>query len=196
MALEETPYMDVRERTDEVARSELQLRGQREILEMIDQGRDLSAIFTRICELIESQAKGMLTSILLVDQQRQCLLHGAAPNLPEDYSEAVDGITIGEGVGSCGHAAATGEPFAVSDISKHPNWSPFRGLAYEAHGLCACWSTPIKARDGTVVATFAMYHREVKSPSARDRKLADYSAHLVAIAIERAREHARLVTER
>jgi GAF domain-containing protein len=141
---------------------------------------------------MEAQADGMLASVLLLDEDGTHLLHGAAPSLPEEYSEAIDGVTVGAGVGSCGHAAFTGEPIAVEDIAVHPNWAPFSALAYEDHGLRACWSTPIKSWEGKVVATFAMYYRQPKAPGLRDRKLADYSSHLVAIAIERARERERL----
>lgn len=168
------------------------LDGQRRVLELINQDAPLEDVLREICLVMEAQSEGMLTSILLLDEQGEHLLTGAAPSLPADYCEAVHGISIGEGIGSCGHAAATGEPYAVDDIATHPNWVAFRGLAYEEHGLRSCWSTPITSWDGSVIATFAMYYRESRSPGLRDRKLADYSAHLVGIAVERARERERL----
>ncbi|MEZ4383801.1 MAG: GAF domain-containing protein [Nannocystaceae bacterium] len=177
---------------DDASLAKRLLEGQAEVLARIHRDEDLHAILGRLCEIIEAQSPGLLTSILLVDAARRHLVHGAAPSLPADYCEAVDGITISEGVGSCGHAAATGARTVVDDIATHPNWTAFRGLAYETHGLRACWSTPIKSWDGKVVATFAMYRREPGTPSARDRKLADYCAHLVAIAVEREQERARL----
>ena len=39
----------------------------------------------------------LLTSILLIDASGRHLVHGAAPNLPVDYCEAIDGIEIGPG---------------------------------------------------------------------------------------------------
>jgi len=37
-----------------------------------------------------------------------------------------------------------------------------------AHGLRACWSTPIISSEGKVLGTFAMYFREPRSPSPQD----------------------------
>jgi GAF domain-containing protein len=168
------------------------LEGQQRVLALINEDVELPVVLEEICRVIETQADGMLTSVLLVDADGEHLRHGAAPSLPADYCEAVDGISIGEGVGSCGHAAATGEPFAVDNIPDHPNWVAFRTLAHDEHGLTSCWSTPITSWDGRVVATFAMYYREARRPGLQDRRLADLSAHLVGIAIERATERERL----
>lgn len=162
------------------------VEGQKRILGLINSGRALPEILDAICELVDSQAAGMYSSVLLVDEQGQRLLHGAAPNLPESYCRAIHGIRIGEGVGSCGTAAARGEQVIVGDIASHPYWTAFKALAHDTYGLAACWSTPIRAYDGSVVATFALYHKVPKTPSPDERRLIESTAHLVAIAINRA----------
>ena len=43
---------------------------------------------------------------------------------------------------------------AVYDIENDPRWADFKELAL-AHGLKACWSTPIHDADGRVIGTFA-----------------------------------------
>jgi GAF domain-containing protein len=174
------------------ARSAALLDGQKHILAMINRDEPLPEILDAICSLIDGQAEGMLTSVLLLDAKGEHLLHGAAPHLPEGYCQAIHGISIGEGVGSCGTAAARGTPVIVEDIATHPFWAPFRGLAYETHGLASCWSTPIRSYDGKVVATFAIYHKIPKAPSLKERKLIDFTAHLVSMAVNRAHELAFL----
>lgn len=164
------------------------LAGQRKILEMINQDRPLRETLEAICLLIQSQGEGMLCSVLLLDGTGEHLLHGAAPSLPEDYCAAINGISTGPGVGSCGTAAYTAQPCLVEDIAAHPNWVAFRDLAYVKHGLRACWSTPIKSYDGSVLATFAMYYRTPKLPTLHERKLIDLTSHLVAIALNRHHE--------
>ncbi|HEU4403763.1 MAG TPA: GAF domain-containing protein [Polyangiaceae bacterium] len=168
------------------------LEGQKRILQSIHDDRPLSEVLALICTVVEGQAPGMMCSVLVVDEAARRLRHGAAPGLPADYNEAIDGVPIGPRVGSCGAAAYAGTPCVVEDISTHPNWAEFRALAFERHGLRACWSTPVCAFDGKVLATFAMYYREPKRPSAEDRKLTDFTAHLVAIAINRQRDRDRL----
>lgn len=177
---------------DDAARERALQEGRSRVLAMIDDDAPLREVLEEVCHTIEAQSEGLLTSVLLVDEDGEHLVEGAAPSLPDDYCEAVDGISIGEGVGCCGHVAATGRPFAVDDIATHPHWVAFKGLAHDVHGLTSCWSVPIRSWDGDVIATFAMYHRESKSPELADRKLADASSHLVGIALERARERDRL----
>ncbi len=164
------------------------LTGQKKILELMNQDRPLSETLEAICRLIESELPDSLCSVLLLDAEGEHLLHGAAPSLPEDYCKAIHGISIGPGVGSCGTAAHSGQPVFVEDVSTHPYWAAFKGLAYETHGLRSCWSTPIRAYDGQVIATFAIYSRQPQLPTAHERKLIDFTSHLVCIAVNRQRD--------
>lgn len=171
----------------EDARARALAEGQRRILALINDDRPLGEVLETICHVIEAQAEGMIASVLLVDAAGEHLLLGAAPSLPPAYNAAIDGLTIGDGVGSCGTAAATGVPCFVDDIAQHPNWVPFRHLAAR-HTLGACWSTPVRASDGRVIATFGMYYPTPRSASLTERKLIDYTAHLVAIAVNRSQD--------
>ena len=107
---------------------------------------------------------GMLASVLLVEASGMRFKHGAAPSLPGAYCAAIDGIEIGQGVGSCGTAAFLGHPVYVTDIERDDLWADFRELALR-HGLRACWSTPILDGD-RVIGTFAVYHHTPRSPTA------------------------------
>src|SRR5882724_8036130 len=123
-------------------RREALLAGENRVLEMVAKGDSLSDILDNLCLLVEGQSSGVLASILLMDPNGKQLRHGAAPNLPEAYTEAIDGAFIGPAVGSCGTAAYRAEQVIVSDIAADPLWADFRELAL-AHSLRACWSTPI-----------------------------------------------------
>lgn len=164
------------------------LAGQKKILELVNQERPLPEILDAVCRLIESELPGSLCSVLLLDEAGEHLLHGAAPSLPEAYCKAIHGISIGPGVGSCGTAAHSGQPVYVEDVSTHPYWAAFKGLAYDTYGLQSCWSTPIRAYDGQVLATFAIYSKQPKLPTAHERKLIDFTSHLVCIAVNRQRD--------
>jgi PAS domain S-box-containing protein len=163
------------------------LEGQKRILELIIQGEPLPHVLTVLCRTIEELAQGeMLASVLLLDADGVHLRHGAAPSLPESYNRAVDGIAIGPSVGSCGTAAYRHEPVFVSDIASDPLWAPFAELAL-AHGLCACWSSPILSCTAEVLGTFAMYYRQPRCPTPRDLRAVDIVTRTVAIAIEQSR---------
>jgi PAS domain S-box-containing protein len=160
------------------------LTGERQVLEMIARNAPLDQILTDLMRLLESQAPGMLCSVLLLDADGLHLRHGAAPSLPEDYTAAVDGIAIGESVGSCGAAAHRREPVHVEDIATDPLWADYRELALR-HGLRACWSTPIFDSERRVLGTFAMYYRQPARPAAQHEWLIGIATNIAAIAIIR-----------
>ena len=152
------------------------------ILEMVARGISLSHVLDALCRLVEEQAPGVLASVLLLDGDR--LRHGGAPSLPKAYADAIDGAVIGPTAGSCGTAAYRAQQVIVSDIATDPLWRDYRELALP-HSLRACWSTPILSSDGNVIATFAMYHREPRSPSQRDQDIVEQITHLAGVAIQR-----------
>lgn len=166
------------------------LEQERRISAMINDERPLKETLEELCRAIEGQVgegeEPMFCSVLLLDEAGEHLLHGAGPSLPDGYNDAIHGISIGDGVGSCGTAAFTGKPCFVADITTHPNWAAYKGLAYDTYGLAACWSVPIKSPDGRVVATFAVYHKVPKFPTLKERKLIDLATHIVAAAVNRA----------
>jgi PAS domain S-box-containing protein len=165
-------------------RREALLAGENRLLEMVARGDSLADILGNLCLLVEGQSSGVLASILLMDPNGKQLRHGAAPNLPKAYTEAIDGAFIGPSVGSCGTAAYRSEQVIVSDIATDPLWADFRELALR-HSLRACWSTPIFSSEGKVIATFAMYYREPRSPSPREQETIKHITHLAGVAIQR-----------
>ncbi len=97
--------------------------------------------------------------------------------------EATDRVPIGPNVGSCGTAAYRGEPVEVTDIATDPLWKNYRDL-FLPYGLRACWSSPIKGRDGKVLGTFAFYYREPRGPDMLDRQIVAACVNLCAIALD------------
>jgi PAS domain S-box-containing protein len=167
-------------------RAQALLIGEKRILEMVAKGDSLETVLEALCLFVEDQSSGVLSSILLLDPNGSCLRHGAAPSLPKSYTEAIDGAAIGPRVGSCGTAAYRAEQVVVSDIARDPLWTDYKDLAL-AHGLRACWSTPIISSEGKVLGTFAMYHREPGSPSPQEHDLIEQITHLAGVALERKR---------
>jgi diguanylate cyclase (GGDEF)-like protein/PAS domain S-box-containing protein len=156
------------------------------ILDMVLQGLPLGEILHDLVLLIEAQKIGTRASVLLLSDDGKRLLSGAAPNLPEEYNNAINGIEIGPNIGSCGAAAFTCESVIVEDIEHHPNWQDYKALLLKA-GLKACWSEPIKDSNQKVLGTFAMYYDTVKSPSEQDLYLIQEAARLASLAIDRSR---------
>lgn len=164
-------------------RSEALLQTQTQILESVASGSDLEQVFNNLCLLLEQQSPGALCSIMLVDESRQRLRNGSGPSLPRAYAEALDGLMIGEGVGSCGTAAYRGEAVFVTDVATDPLWSAFRDFAL-SYNIKACWSVPFFSQTGDLLGTFALSHCFPCKPTDHHLQIIRTATHLVSIAIE------------
>jgi PAS domain S-box-containing protein len=171
----------VRDVTDRAAFQRL-LTWQARILEQIATGRPSQEVFAEIVRGIERHLGRGHCSILLLRGRRLHL--GCAPSLPQAYNDAVDGVEIAAGIGTCGTAAFENRTVVTADIATDPAWAGFRGLAL-AHGLRACWSVPIRASKGGVLGTFAIYHDVPQRPNAGEIEVVERAAVLTGIAMER-----------
>ncbi|MCF8198497.1 MAG: transporter substrate-binding domain-containing protein [Sulfuritalea sp.] len=155
-----------------------------QVLELLAGDAPLIGVLLAIVHGVEKINPKMLCSISRLDSEGRHLGKGIAPSLPEFYNSAIDGVEIGMGVGSCGTAAFTGERVIVENVATHPYWEDYRELAASAQ-LAACWSQPVRSSSGQILGTFAIYHREVNTPSENDIRIIEQSADLVSIAIEK-----------
>jgi PAS domain S-box-containing protein len=172
----------------EIKEEEFFRAGQSRVLEMIAADAPLADVLASLVLLMEGQAEGLRCSILLLNRDGKHVRHGAAPNLPQAYVQAVNGAAIGPRNGSCGTAMYTRRPVVVTDVMKDPLWADYRELA-RICGLCACWSTPILSQQGDVLGSFAMYRQETRGPRPEETRLTEIATHIAGIAIERQRQH-------
>lgn len=168
----------------ETTRMRLLREGEQRVLERIAAGSPLESILDAICRLVEDHAQPAIASILLVDPDGERLRHGAAPHLPQEYIDVIDGSRIGERAGSCGTAVWRKAPVHVIDIATDPLWADYKQFALP-HGLRACWSTPIFSRDGRVLGTFALYYTEPRDSRPEDEVLVARATEIAGIAIQR-----------
>jgi PAS domain S-box-containing protein len=162
------------------------------VLELAIGDSPLERTLGELIKIVESTSRTqVLGSILLLDLDGEHLRHGAAPSLPREYMDAIDGAEIGPCAGSCGTAAYRAQPVFVSDIAEDPLWAEYKAVALP-HGLRACWSIPILTRGRKVLGTFAMYHREPREPTVRDLALVDLITQTAALVIDRERAHTAL----
>lgn len=169
----------------EIKRAGIKQAVHSEIMSHVVNRAPLKTILTLLVNSIESLTFAAITkcSILLIDHSGEHLLHGAAPSLPDFYNNAIDGMKIGQGRGSCGSSAFTKKRVIAEDIATHPYWVDFRDLAAQAQ-LGSCWSEPILSQDGKLLGTFAIYHEDSASPNENHFKLIEFATQLATVAIE------------
>jgi PAS domain S-box-containing protein len=176
-------------------RDEQFLAEEHRILTGIAENQPLAETLTLICELAEAALPGSICSVLLLSSDGRTVQPVAGPNLPAEFSAAIDGAPIGPAAGSCGTAAYRRQKVVVEDIETDPLWADYKGLALK-FGLRACWSTPLIAKNGRVIGTFANYRRQPYRPTEEDFRVMDRLAASAAIAIQRTQMHNDLIAAR
>jgi diguanylate cyclase (GGDEF)-like protein/PAS domain S-box-containing protein len=161
------------------------------VLEMLTRNVSLSLILESLVRGIEEDDDDLRCAIVLVAGSPKHLRTAVAPSLPEFFIQAIDGLEIGHGERSCGHAAFTGERMVVEDIQSHPFWAAMRDVAAQA-GVHSCWAEPIRLSTGEVIGTFAIYRTRPKAPQAHEIEFIESAARLAGIAIERQHKDAEL----
>jgi GAF domain-containing protein len=178
-------------------RQMLLIKSENQVLSRVAEDAGRKELLELICRSAEDYSgHKMLASVLLLDEDGCHLRHGAAPSLPASYASAIDGLEIGPSVGSCGTAAYRKEPVFVADIASDPLWADYRELALR-HGLRACWSVPIISGAHGVLGTFALYHRESRTPTGEEKEAIDLMTRIATLAMEhqRGKELRQLLVE-
>ncbi|MBC3806498.1 EAL domain-containing protein [Undibacterium seohonense] len=161
------------------------------LLERVNNVIYLDQLFHDVVLELEQVLPDSACSILTLDADQIHIHAGAMPHLPDFYSQAIDGLAIGYGVGSCGHAMFSGTRTVVEDIATHPYWIDFKEIAGRA-GLASCWSEPIRSSNNQILGAFAIYHKVPTKPELWHISLLEMAAHFLAIAIDKNRIESNL----
>jgi PAS domain S-box-containing protein len=178
---------------DDRKRAEAQLASEKRLLEMVASSCPLTDVLTALCNSVEGTSADCHCGVYLIDWSGPKFRIGAVPSLPATFNDPVDGLPVSPQVGPCGVAALTKTQVIATDLESDPLWqaSAIKPLAL-AHGLRSQWSTPIYARDGRVLGTFAIFQRNSASPTQVQQDLIAQLTHIASIAIERALSEAAL----
>ncbi len=162
---------------------------QHHILEALADEQPLLDVMDNLCRKVEQIAPDVVCSVLHVDSAG--LLHPlGGPSLPQVMRRRWTALPSDRMSGLAGPRRFRGEPVLVTDIENDPLWLPYNSAPL-ASGLKACWSMPIKTRDGRVIGTFAFYFQgNARRPSRLHHGIVDACVHLAAVAIERVKKRA------
>ncbi len=169
---------------EEVSPIEALIKGQSEVLGMINQGASLSAVLNELTAWVEAHAtEPLIASVFCTGDEDLHLFHCAGMSLPKDYIDAINGLIIAPGMASCGTAAYTKAAVIVENIAESTLWKDHKAIALQ-HNLHACWSTPLVNEHGNVRGTLAIYYDSPKKPNDSDIKLIALTAQIALLAIE------------
>jgi signal transduction histidine kinase len=169
-------------------RADALLSGEKQLLEMVASGRPLTAVLDALCRLLDATADGCSSGVLLLDRTRTRVQQAVTPGLPAGYLESLVGGMATTDAGPCGMAVTLKTQVIVSDVASDTRWEHqgWPALAL-AHGLNACWSSPILSSGGEALGTLAIYQRSGNSPTPFHQGVIQKLTHIASIAIERTR---------
>ncbi|MGN6368412.1 MAG: PAS domain S-box protein [Phycisphaerae bacterium] len=171
--------------------AELLLSAEGRILEKIARRSSLQATLISLVQMIEEILQGSRCSILTLTEDAKRFHVAAAPTLPPEFVRLAEGFEVGPERTTCGTAASSGRRVVTRDINIDPRWSQWKDLVM-AFGLRSCTSEPIRAKDGRVLGTYAVYFSEPRELTPHELHVLEVAAQLAAIAIEREREEREL----
>jgi len=178
---------------DDRKRAEALLAAEKRLLEMVAGGCPLTAVLEALCELVEDAVSGSYCSVVLVDPTGTRLDHGAAPSLPASFTTSIIGRPVNLDSGPCAMAAYLNQQVIATDLTSETRWESYAWCPMAlAHGLKACWSTPISTAAGKVLGAFAIYYDEPRTPTSVHQTLIEQFTNIASIAVERAQNHATL----
>lgn len=163
------------------------LKLQREILEQVALGVDYKQVLAALCRAAELMVSDALASIMVYDETGTALTVIAAPSIPPDAIECLNGLIPGKNAGSCGTAVHSNEPQYVVNTRTDCRWCDFQTFI-ENFSIGACWSCPIKIEKGKAIGSFALSSFEQRVPSAFYKQLLETSAQLAGIVLKRQQE--------
>ena len=172
-------------------RAEALLAGEKRLLEMVTGRHSMPEILEALCQLVENTVTGSCCSVVLVDPACTHLEAGAGPSLPAGLTNPMIDRPVHADTGPCAMAVFLNEQVITSDLASETRWHAWCPMAM-AHGMRACWATPISSATGAVLGAFAVYYGEPRTPTTQERALIDQFTHIASIAIDRAQGDAAL----
>jgi len=155
---------------------------QSSILDIATSTENCNDLMKELCIKAEKLAPNAVASIMLYNKTEAKLYVHAAPSIPQEAVDALNGLDVG--AGSCGNAVYHKEAMYVGNTCTDKRWDQTRSFA-EAFNISACWSVPVFDEINEVVGTFAISSFEEREPTNFQRKLLDTCSHIAGILLQK-----------
>jgi len=162
------------------------LNGQKEAFQAAMSGLPLTVSLKALVDTVVAQTNGAARAAFYQVPPGSAGLYHIV-GMSDEYARDISGFKVGPESLACGLAMYKGEPVISPDIEEDPRWEPLRPLARK-YNCRACWSFPVRTKDGPIVGTLGIYFSEPRKPLKKELELAGILAHAAAIIISRDQE--------
>jgi signal transduction histidine kinase len=153
------------------------------LLEMLGHGAPMLEVLNELCNFIDMQSPGAISTVFLLDTEGQRLRPVAGPNAPKTWKEEIDTLEAGPYVGFCSTGEGQGKALTVGDINSDAIFAVHREAALR-EGLQMASFRPILTIEKQILGALALsYPQRARWPKP-DAELIERAVHLAAIAIE------------
>jgi signal transduction histidine kinase len=153
------------------------------LLEMLGHGAPMLEVLNELCNFIDTQSPGAISTIFLLDNEGQRLRPVAGPNAPKTWKEEIDNLDAGPYVGFCSTAEGQGRMLTVGDIQSNPLFAVHREAALR-EGLRMASFRPILTIEKEILGALALSYPQRAYWPKLDTEMIERAVHLAAIAIE------------
>jgi len=151
--------------------------GQSGILDLIAGGASAQGVLEELVHLVESQSNGSVALVMLLSDD------AGQPRTEATIRREILGRRAELFEGPLRQVICDGGLVVVSDIGADQSWLDHWAF-FSAHGLRACWATPISSRSGRPLGALAIFSHSAREPNEVELKLMHVGGQLAALAIE------------
>jgi signal transduction histidine kinase len=153
------------------------------LLEMLGHGAPMLEVLNELCNFIDTQSPGAISTVFLLDSDGVRLRPVAGPKAPKTWKEEIDNLEEGPYAGFCSTGGDQARALTVGDIHSDPLFTVHRDAALR-EGLQMASFRPILSIEKQILGALALsYPRRERWPKP-DSEMIERAVHLAAIAIE------------
>jgi signal transduction histidine kinase len=159
------------------------LTSETHLLEMLGQGAPMLEILNELCNFIDTQSPGAISTFFLVDSDGRQLRSIAGTKAPKSWNEAIDHPGARPCARFCGSDGLQKELVIAGDIDSDPLFEVHREAA-RREGLQVVRSIPIFSRERQILGVLALFCPQTQRPSEQNVQIMERAIHIASIAIE------------
>jgi len=153
------------------------------LLEMLGHGAPMLEVLNELCNFIDMQSPGAISTVFLLDNDGKRLRPVAGPKAPKTWKEEIDKLDEGPYAGFCSTAVDQQESLAVGDLNCAPLFAVHRQAAVREGLQIACLK-PILSIEKQILGALALSYPQQQRRHEPDLEMMERAIHLAAIAVQ------------
>jgi signal transduction histidine kinase len=153
------------------------------LLEMLGHGAPMLEVLNELCNFIDTQSPGAISTVFLLDNDGARLQPVAGPKAPKTWKKEIDNLEAGPYAGFCSAAEGQGRSLTVGDINNDPLFAVHRQAAWR-EGLQVAAFRPILSIEKQILGALALSYPQREHWPKPDAEMIERAIYLAAIAIE------------